>query len=364
MFEDITFEMILNTMLARVPNTIDKRPGSIIYDALAPAAVELQNMYIDLDVVLNETFADTASRENLIKRAAERGIKPNEATKATVKGEFTPTTFDVPIGSRFSLDELNYIVLEQMTDESGQPIAGAYKLECEEVGADANYQFGQLIPIDYLQGLEYAEITEILIPGEDEEGTDDLRERYWESFDSQAFGGNITDYKHKTNDLPGVGGVKVYPVWNGGGTVKLVIINSEFEKPSDELVASIQMAIDPTQNQGEGIGIAPIGHVVTVEAVTETTLTIASNFTLQEGYAWEDVSENISLAILDYFTELNTAWEDSDNIIVRISQIETRCLNVDGVIDITDTTINGTAANYTADKDSIVVLGAVVNNES
>ena len=51
MFEEYTFEVILNAMLARVPDTIDKRQGSIIYNALAPAAVELQNMYINLDVI-------------------------------------------------------------------------------------------------------------------------------------------------------------------------------------------------------------------------------------------------------------------------------------------------------------------------
>ena len=36
-----TFSQILADMLARVPNDLDKREGSIIYDALAPAAVEL-----------------------------------------------------------------------------------------------------------------------------------------------------------------------------------------------------------------------------------------------------------------------------------------------------------------------------------
>lgn len=63
MAENNTFETILNTMLARVPTSIDKREGSFIYDALAPTAVELQNMYIQSDYVLNETFAYTASRE-------------------------------------------------------------------------------------------------------------------------------------------------------------------------------------------------------------------------------------------------------------------------------------------------------------
>ena len=39
-FSDIAklaYETILNNMLARVPNTLDKRQGSIIYNALAPA---------------------------------------------------------------------------------------------------------------------------------------------------------------------------------------------------------------------------------------------------------------------------------------------------------------------------------------
>ena len=92
MFEEYTFEVILNAMLARVPDTIDKRQGSIVYNALAPAAVELQNMYINLDVILNETFADTASREYLIKRAEERGITPYPATHCIVKAEITPSS--------------------------------------------------------------------------------------------------------------------------------------------------------------------------------------------------------------------------------------------------------------------------------
>ena len=81
--------------------------------------------------------------------------------------------------------------------------------------------------------------------------------------DAQSFGGNVADYKERVNAMNGVGGVKVYPVWNGGGTVKLVIINSEFNVPSAELVGQVQTAVDPVQNSGRGVGIAPIGHVVT-----------------------------------------------------------------------------------------------------
>lgn len=41
MFENMSYEGILQRMLDRVPNTFDKREGSIIFDALAPAAMEM-----------------------------------------------------------------------------------------------------------------------------------------------------------------------------------------------------------------------------------------------------------------------------------------------------------------------------------
>lgn len=351
MYESITYEVILQRMLDRVSDQMDKREGSIIYDALAPAAVELQLMYIELDTILNESFADTQSRNYLIKRCAERGIYPEAATKAILKGEFN---IDVPIGSRFSLDTLNYKVIEKIS-------TGTFKLECETFGVKGNQYFGILIPIEYIEGLTSATLTELLIPGEDEEETETLRKRYFNSLGSQAFGGNIADYKEKTNAIAGVGGTKVYPTPNGiGGTVKLVIIDSTFNVPSSTLLNTVQTAIDPVQNQGKGVGIAPIGHVVTVEGVTATTVNISTNITYQEGWNWADVEPYVYEAIDAYFLELAEDWANEANLIVRISQIEIRLLDVVGIVDIADTTINDLAQNLTLSSDNIPVRGEVI----
>lgn len=357
MYEDVTYELILDRMLDRVlaqnPN-IDTREGSIIYNALAPAAVELQNMYIQLDTILNESFADTQTRDYLIKRCAERGVNVEPATHAIRQGEFVPSTLEIEIGARFSLNLLNYVVTEKISN-------GVYKLQCETAGYDGNVESGALIPIEYIEGLETATLTDVLVPGEDEEDTEHLRQRYYDSLNSQAFGGNITDYKEKTNSLDGVGGVKVYPVWNGGGTVKLVIINSDFEKPSEVLVNSVQTIIDPTQNQGNGVGIAPIGHIVTVLGCNETVVNVATRITFQEGWNWEALKPYAEQAIDDYFKELASDWASLDNIIVRISQIEIRLLNLTGVLDIADTTLNGVAHNLTVEADNIPKRGNVTN---
>lgn len=349
MYENVTFETILQQMLDRVPNTVDKREGSIIYNALAPAAVELQSVYIELDTILNESFADTQSRTYLIKRAAERGISPKAATKSVLKGVFN---IDIPIGSRFSLEELNYLVAGKIT-------TGEFRVECETAGSIGNSYIGQLIPINYIAGLTSAELTEILIPGEDEEDTEAIRQRYFDSLEAQAFGGNVADYKQKTKTLPGVGGVKVYPVWNGGGTVKLVIMDSTYGVPSPTLIGEVQTAVDPVVNAGEGIGFAPIGHVVTVEGVTATTVNLSTTITYQEGWTWLDIEPYVNEAIDNYFLELAEIWDIESALIVRISQIETRLLNLTGIIDIADTTINSVASNLTLDPNSVPVRGVI-----
>ena len=349
MFENMTFEYLLQSMMDRVPNAFDKREGSIMYNALAPIAAEFAEAYIMLDLINDESYVDTCSYNLLIKLCKVRSIVPNPATSTIAKGEFN---IDIPIGSRFSLDSVNYVVIEKIT-------TGVYKLQCEDVGPIS--LLGSLIPIDYIEGLESAELTEILINGEDEEDEDSLRKRYYDSLESEAFGGNIADYKEKVNKLQDVGGVKVYPTPGGvGGTTTLVIINSNYSVPSETLINEVQEKIDPTQNQGNGLGIAPIGHIVTVNGVEASTIDISTTITYQEGWNFEELKPTLEQVIDDYFTELNKTWADLDNIIVRISQIETRLLNIEGVLDIENTTINGTASNYTVSADNIVKRGVIV----
>ena len=351
MYGTIEVEDILADLLDRVPDDIDKREGSIIYNALAPCATELQKMYKELQVLMDETFADTASMQYLMKRAAERGIQLKEATHATIRGVFTPETVDV-LDKRFSEKDLIYAVDEKIAD-------GQYMLRCETPGEPGNLHTGQLIPIDYVEGLETANIAELLIPGEDEETTEQLRKRYFDSLNTTGFGGNIAGYKQWVNDINGVGGVKVYPVWNGGGTVKLVIISSNYGEPSQELISSVQTAVDPVQNHGEGMGIAPIGHVVTVTGVFAAVINVATSFTYADGWTWDDVKPYAEQTVDTYFRELAEAWADSENLIVRISQLESRFLTMPGIVDVSNTRLNGAAQNAELGADSIPERGNI-----
>ena len=348
MFEDITYENILNDMLSRVPNDVDKRPGSVIYDALAPAAYKLAESYFMLRNYVDLFFADTAVGEFLSRRTAELGITRRPATKAIRK---IITDAPVDVGTRWGLEDTTYVINEKISDTE-------YKAECEQFGAIGNMYSGPLDNIDNVPDVS-AELTDILIPGEDEETDESLRKRYFESLVSQAYGGNIADYKQKVTALPGVGGVKVEPVWNGGGTVKLTIIDSDYNKPSSTLIDEVQTAVDPEQNQGKGYGIAPIGHIVTVVGVDEVTIEVEPQITLQTGYTWEDVKPAVEAAINDYFAELRSQWADSQTLVVRISQIEVRILAITGIVDVQNTKLNGQQQNIELGSYEIPVLGEV-----
>ena len=164
MFEEITYERLLERMLGRVPGKFDKREGSVIWDTHSPTAIELKNLYISLDSIVQEAYGDTATREFLILRCRERGITPYSATHAILKGEFVPEDLDV-MGRRFNIGKINYIVTEKLSD-------GVYKVQCETEGEEGNRYLGTMTPIEYIRRLESAELTEVLIPGEDEEGTE------------------------------------------------------------------------------------------------------------------------------------------------------------------------------------------------
>jgi len=356
MYEDISFEGILQRMLDRVPETMDKREGSIIYDALAPVAAELMMAYLELNAMLNESFADTASLEYLVKMAAEKGINHKKATFAVLKAVSTPSTLELEIGSRFSLNTLNYVITEKIAD-------GEYMVQCETAGAVGNSYFGSLIPITYIQGLQTIEITELLIAGEDDEDVEALRERYFAALESQSFGGNIADYRTKTLEIQGVGGVKVTPAWNGGGTVKLTIISSTFGVPSDELVETVQETIDPVGHSGQGYGLAPIGHVVTVERVESVTVDITTDITYKTGWSWDACASQIKNAVDAFFLEMSEEWASTDQLIVRISQLEAKILNCEGVVDIANTKVNGSSSNLALAEAKIPVRGAINGNK-
>lgn len=374
--EQYTFEYLMEQALSRVPDTIDKREGSIIYDALAPACYELSEYYMRLRKVLQNTYVETASGEYLDLRVAERGIKRFEATTAVKKGIFTNENgapLEIELGSRFSTiadrESLNYIVTAPYEVE-GQIVPGNYQLTCETVGTVGNAYVGNLIPINYIQGLGEAIMTDLIIPARDVETDDELRARYFLCLKDKPFGGNLAQYDENLKNIEGVGEVQIYPVWDGGGTVKCSVIDASFNSITSDFITVIQDIIDPTP-QGTGLGLAPIGHTVTITTPEELTINIAANISLMPGYTKAQVETPIKEALEAYLLNLRKEWgvpNDFNQYIlgVYISRINAAILSVQGVSNVTGTTINSLANDLTlvetAERQELPILGVVTLN--
>lgn len=349
------FDNIMERIMSRVRDDFDKREGAIIWDATSPVAAELAQMYIVLKNNIDLVFPDTAVGEYLDRLVEQMGISRKQATNAIRKGQFydeSDELMDVEIGQRFTLGDLTYRVIEKISK-------GIYQLECETSGIIGNTSSGTIVPIDYIQGLGRAVITDILIPGEDEETDESLRERYYESTEEKAFGGNVADYKNKTKEIAGVGAVKVTPVWNGGGTVKLTILDSNFDKATGTLIETVQEEICPNM-EDKGMGLAPIGHIVTVDTAENFNISVSSKLTMDEGYTSASVKEQAKQLIEQYFLSLRKTWEDSSQIIVRISQIDNLLLSLPNVLDVENTMLNNKENNITLTAFQIPIVDEVV----
>lgn len=346
MFEDQTFETILGRMLSEVSDSLDKREGSIIYTALAPIAVELAQIYTDLDVFLKLTFARTADGDFLAYRTEESGVRKRPATPAIRKGIFDAP---VPIGSRFRGGDVVYVVTEHISGNE-------YRLEAETPGAIGNVYFGSLLPIEYVEGLTTATLADVLIPGEDEESDEALYQRYLEEINATRYGGNVDQYREWISAIPGVGRFKVQPLWNGRGTVRAIITDANNNVPSPELVDLVQNTLDPYQD-AMGTGLVPIGHVFTAVGAVPKVVNVAMTVVFEEGYGPSDIQEDVERIIDEYFSEINF-----ESTTIRQAILLSRIVNLAPVKDVLELLLNDVDGNITLAEDEVAQRGAVTIN--
>lgn len=353
--QQYTFAYLMSLALSYVPDSVDKREGSVIYDALGPACHVLALAFMELKNVYADTFADTATGEALDLRTEERYIVRQSATKSIRRADFRDadgSAMNIPIGSRFSTvsstSPINYEVTSEYK-EDGVVVAGAYELTCEVSGVIGNSYSGELISISFIQGLAAATLSTILVPGEDEETDEELRARYFESIKNQAFGGNIAQYKQELSKIEGIGQVQVYPVWNGPGTVKCSIVGPDNAPVSDDFILRVKEEVDPQDligTSGTGLGIAPIGHDVTISTPQLLSINVGCSITIDGSYAEDTVRASIVEAISNYIDTIRAKWSQSDSfnryyLSVYRSQIMVAVLSVPGVLNATDITLNG-----------------------
>ena len=241
---DQTFSSVMARLLAAIPDGIDKTEGSFIYDALAPAAIEFVNMASNAQDVLRFSFVSTTERDYLDLRADEHGLARMVAVKATGEVTFGGVNGTVinagAIVSTSSLPGASPIEFE--TDSPVTISGGIATVAITAVIAAAagNVAAATIIQLSTaIAGVTSVTNAEATSGGSDIESDEHLKVRYYAKVRNPSAGGNIGDYTTWAFEVPGVGAVRVLPVFYGPGTVLIVILDTDKEVPTQTLIDAV-----------------------------------------------------------------------------------------------------------------------------
>ena len=351
MFDDRLFDTIMQEMMSTFGANVRTDEGSLAYNACVKIAQKLEEVYGDMSDINDNLLVDTMDLAHLISYASERGVVYRYATAPVVKGVFNQ---EIEIGERFFCNNYMYTVTELIDGFN-------YKMLCGTEGTEANVNLGALNPVDYVDDWKGGEITEIIVAGLDDQDEEEFRQSIKKSFTNFSFGGNRADYRGYINSLEGVGGCKPIRRASDSSWINVWIISNTYDVPSTELVNDVQSAVDPEENHGEGEGLAPICHSVKIYPVEGVAINVNATVTFDSGYSSSTSLEAIKSAINEYLVGLREGWGDLDKegMIVRLAQIEAKIISVEGVLDVTGTTLNGAVQNISLDFKQIPVLGGV-----
>lgn len=375
-----SYREILDAMLGKVSDTLDKREGSLIQTALGPLAWYLEGLALTLAQVQRAAYAETAEGEDLDLLAATRGLTRRAAVAAVRQGSFNVA---IPEGSLFRTVNGDSSVLfvsgEQISTSGGLYV---YRMTCQTPGVIGNSYSGNITPVTAIAGLTTAVLGTIITEGADQESDNALRARYVASFDTAPYGGNISEYRQAILAISGVGAVQVYPAnqYHGGGTALCAIVNADFGPASSALVKTVQDIICPPEDgqtapSPNGYGIAPIGAAVDIVSATAVTINVSCRIIFASGVedGLASYGDEIRAAVAEYIHSVAEDWGKAlvSNritypVTVYASRIIYAILTIPEVASVADLTINGAAGDLalteTAALQQVPVLGEVTLN--
>lgn len=344
----MTRDEILVALLAAVPDTLDKRPGSFVYDVMYPVANLLAEMDGELEESTAKLSVDKLTGDELTQRVRERtGIERKPATRAVGVVQLMGTgtiqegdLFETPGGVRFRATETKSI-----TD------SGEVNIEAVVPGSGGNVPVGTitLFPVT-LPGITSVTNATPTQDGFDEESDADLLQRYYERLRQPATSGNRAQYLNWTKEVPGVGDARVVPLWDGPNTVLVYVIDSDRQPASPAIVDAVQEYLDPGSS-GLGEGVAPIGAVVTVVSANGLTVDVSADVVMAPGYTEDQVEEKIEASLTEYFRSV--AFRES---IVSYARVGAAILTSEGVADYSNLKINNGTSNLSIADDEVAVL--------
>lgn len=380
LFEERTEEALLDEALAAAPEDIDTREGSVYYDSIAGTVQHEAELFADAALIAEQSSFKTATGEFLDLLADNLYIarlQREKAQTATYKLNLTAASgalleeLDIEDGDRYIVNELYFLLRIDDND--------SYYLEAEEGGTDFNnITAGTMaVPVETVDYLESATVGLQIRPGIEEESDDDFRARIQEALSAPTENANKQQYKTWCEDIEGVGTATIYPLFAGPNTVKAVLVDSNNQPCTAEIVAKVQEYIDPiTRNTtvtvdgveiviGDGIGEgkAPLGaHFLAVSAVNFNITVKIVNLSYVSESESETIINKIRRQIESYFSMLTKNSNGTESIEVKLVKVSSLIASVDGVDDFDTVLLNNNENNITVPAGEIPHLLEIISS--
>lgn len=346
-----------NNFLDNLKNPLSKMEGTFNFDIAATFGITTEEVYKELEFWEKQTFIDTATEDEYVdKHALMFGVKRRLGTKA--KGTVKVT------GKANSIIEENTIFLNRdgikyrsLRKEYLSPTGIAeIEIECLSEGKIGNAAIGEITTFEIQNSNIYSVINEKeIINGYDKEPNSVLVARAKEKATRPAHSGNIYDYEQWAKQVDGVGKVLVKPLWNGNGTVKVLVANYNNDIADSSLIQKVRDRIQRDDGR-------PIGADVTVDSFTAKNINVNIQVILKAGFSISDVKEKIESLLKAIIKTGNAAFEKGNKSILSINRLEKAILEIEGIND-NFIKVNNSNSNLEIAEDEILIVGTVVINE-
>jgi uncharacterized phage protein gp47/JayE len=352
-------DTIHERMLEKAPKDVNTIEGDFFWNNTRPVAEEIAaTKQLQLAQILRFAFVQYSSKPYLELIGGPLGIVRNAATYThdTLKIEGVPGTVlqKGKVAGTPSSDDVESIEFEfQETKTIDDTGVVDIEVQCTQPGTIGNVKAGSVtLMITPINGIKSVTNEKDFTNGTDEEDDDHYRERILERMQTPATSGNKYQYRNWAKEVNGIGDAKVFPLWNGNGTVKIVIMNTNKRAADQTLIDAVKNYIDPDDGKGEGQ--APIGATLTVVSATEKAIDVTAKVVLANGYTIQQVQDTFIANMQKYLSDL--AFVDT---YVSYAKIGGVLLNTTGVVDYSDLTLNNGTSNIALADEEIPVAGTI-----
>lgn len=300
-----------------------------------------------IDTLLDRAFVTTATGTDLDLCGADAQLPRKEATKSQVLVRITGLENQVVTTSiKISYGNLIFTSLETKSI----PAAGYVDVnfQCETAGAVGNVAIGTVFNFDgNYYGLTSAVAVSKGVGGSDREDDESYRQRILYKIQNEASSGNTAHYKLWAESVEGVASALVVPLWNGNGTVKVLISTPDKSNPTQTLLDEVAAYIE-TQK--------PIGATVTVAAIDYVNINVSAVVTLSEIGSISNVTEEFNAALAQYLSTYGLVTISY----LRIADLLLQCT---GVLDVQSYTLNGGVQSITLTSTQMARVGTTTITE-